>query len=204
MKRTLGGMFVFVMMVAILSGALQLLNWVPSALQGGALRRYATVDEARAHLTLGVVYQPVYYPRSVQWPPVFVAAQTRPYKAVITEFARSGEPAETILVISQTELPHAPLADTIRLSTVRETVRYSLKGRAAVLEVGPCRRDEQCSRISWEEGIFRLSLSMRASPVELERIAESMVTGGGGSGGMPVRQGGAGAGGEHRNKFPAE
>ena len=92
MKRTLGGMFVFGMMVAILVGALQLFNWVPSALQDGALQQYASVDEVRAHLRIGTVYQPAYYPRSVQWPPVLVAAQTRPYKAVITEFARSDAP----------------------------------------------------------------------------------------------------------------
>ena len=177
MKRTLGGMFVFGMMVAILIGALQLFNWVPSALQEGALQQYASVDDVRAHLRIGTVYLPVYYPPTVQWPPVLVAAQTRPYKAVITELARSDSPSETVLVISQTELPHPPLKDTIRLSSVRETVRYSLKGRAAVLEVGLCSKDEQCCRVSWQEGSYRLSLSMRSSPVELERIAESMVTG---------------------------
>jgi hypothetical protein len=174
-KRTLGGMLIFGMMVVILLGALQLFNWVPSALQEGALQRYTSVDEVREHLRIGTIYLPAYYPRTVQWPPVLVAGQARPYKAVITEFARSGAPEETILVISQTELPHPPLTDTIRLATVRETVRYQLKGRAAVLEVGLCRRDEQCCRVTWEEGAFRLSLSMRSSPVELERIAESMI-----------------------------
>lgn len=177
MKRTLGGMLIFGFMVAILVAALQLFNWVPSALQEGGLRRYASADEARSHLRLDALYQPVYYPPSVRWPPVLVAAQARPYRAVITEFARRDGDEEIVLVISQTELPHAPLADTVPLTDLREAVPYSFKGRPAVLEVGLCRRDERCSRITWNEGTYRLSLTMRSSPVELERIAESMVPG---------------------------
>ena len=176
MKRTLGGMLVFSMMIAILTILLQLLNWIPSAVQDGELQRYASIDEVRAHLKIKTVYMPVYYPRSVQWPPSLIAAQTLPYPAVVTEFVRSDDPGETILVITQTALPHPPLVEKLRLAAVRESVRYEFKGRTALLEVGVCRKDEQCCRMTWNEENVGIALVMRASPVELVRIAESMIT----------------------------
>jgi hypothetical protein len=175
-KRILGGMFVFAMMIAILTGMLQLLNWIPSAVQDGAFQRYASIDEMRAHLKISTVYTPVYYPRSVQWPPSLIAAQTRPYPAVVTEFVKSDEPGETILVITQTALPHPPLVEKLRLTAIRESVRYEFKGRTALLEVGVCRKDEQCCRMAWNEENVRIALVMRSSPVELVRVAESMIT----------------------------
>jgi len=174
-KQTLGGMLIFVMMIAVLVGILQVLNWIPSAVQDGALQKYESIDELRSHLKIGTVYAPAYFPRSVQWPPSLVAAQTRPYPAIVTEFARSDAPGETILVITQTALPHPPLAEKLLLAAVRETVRFPFKGREALLEAGVCRNDEPCSRMSWHEGAFRLSLVMRSSPAELVRIAESMI-----------------------------
>jgi len=151
------------------------LNWIPSAVQEGAFRKYASIEEVRAHLKINPVYTPVYYPRSVQWPPALIAAQTRPYSAVLTEFTKSDDPTETILVITQTAHSHLPLALKLRLTEVRETVQYPFKGRVAVLEVGVCGKEEQCSRMVWDEGEFRLALVMRSSPVELVRIAESIV-----------------------------
>ena len=176
MKRTLGGMLVFLAMTAILTGLLQLLNWIPSAVQDGAFQRYASIDEVRAHLKIGMVYTPVYYPRTVQWPPSLIAAQTRPYPAVVIEFVRSDDPRETVLVITQTALPHPPLVEKLRLAAVRESVRYEFKGRTAHLEVGVCRKDEQCCRMTWNEENVGIVLVMRSSPVELVRIAESMIT----------------------------
>ena len=176
MKRTLGGMLLFSTMIAILTGLLQLLNWIPSAVQDGAFQRYASIDEVRARLKISTVYTPVYYPRTVQWPPSLIAAQTRPYPAVVTEFVKSDDPGETILVITQTALPHPPLVEKLRLAAVRESVRFEFKGRTALLEVGVCRKDEQCCRMTWNEGNVGIALVMRSSPVELVRIAESMIT----------------------------
>jgi hypothetical protein len=128
------------------------------------------------HLKNSTVYTPAYFPRGVQWPPSLIAAQTRPYPAVVMEFTRSDDAAETILVITQTALPHPPLAEKLRLSLVRESVRYEFKGRTALLDVGTCRREEQCCRMTWNEEHVGIALVMRSSPVELVRIAESMIT----------------------------
>ena len=86
MKQAFGGMLIFVTMIAVLVGILQVLNWIPAAIQDGALQKYASIDELRTHLKIGTVYTPAYFPRSVQWPPSLVAAQARPYPAVVMEF----------------------------------------------------------------------------------------------------------------------
>jgi len=174
-KKTLGGLLVFVIMIAVLLGLLQVLNWIPAAVQEGAFRKYASIEEVRAHLKINPVYTPIYYPPSVQWPPALIAAQARPYPAVLTEFMKSDDRNETILIITQTARSHPPLALRLSLTEVRETVQYPFKGRVAVLEVGVCRKEEQCSRMVWDEGEFQLSLVMRSSPVELVRIAESII-----------------------------
>lgn len=175
MLRSLVGLAVFGVMVVILIGLLQLANWVPSAIDEGAFRRYRTIDDVRSHLKIHPVYEPVYYPRSVLWPPRLVAAQTHPYAAVAMEFQRR-DSEETALTITQTALTRPPLAEKVRLSVVRARITFALKGRPAVLESGVCRGSEECSRLSWDDGAFRISLVMTEAPLELVRMAESMVS----------------------------
>jgi len=174
MTRTLGGAVVFAIMIIVLLGMLQLVNWIPSAVQEGSFRQYRSIDEVRTHLPIDPLYQPVYYPRSVQWPPSLVAAQTQPYPAVVMEFRKS-ESDETALTIIQTALPYPPLTEKIRLRVTRASISFPLKGRPAVLETGLCGGNVQCSHLTWDDGTFRLSLAMTDAPVELVRIAESMV-----------------------------
>ena len=57
---------------------------------------------------------------------------------------------------------------------VAESVRYQLRGRDALLEVGVCEENIMCSRISWNEKGYRISVAMKSAPVDLIRIAESM------------------------------
>ena len=174
MKRTIGGMPVFIVMIAILIGVLQVMNWIPSAVQEGAFAQFSSIEEVREKLRISPLLTPAYYPRSIRWPPSLIAAQARPYRAVVMEFQKS-DSAGTGLVITQTERTNAPLREKIRLSELRERVTYPLKGRSAVLEVGSCGTSETCSKVSWDEGEFRITLIMPSSPVELFRIAESMV-----------------------------
>jgi hypothetical protein len=179
-KRTVGGMPVFIVMIVILVGVLQLVNWIPSAVQEGAFARFRSAEEVRAKLKIDPLLMPVYYPRSIAWPPSLIAAQSRPYPAVVTEFLRS-DGAGTGLVITQTEKGHAPLQERIRLSNLRERVEYPLKGRTAVLEVGACGSGEICSRLAWNEGPFQMTLTMLSSPVDVLAIAESMIPDGAGT-----------------------
>lgn len=174
MTRTFGGAAIFAVMIIVLLGMLQLVSWIPSAIEEGAFRRYRSIDEVRTHLSIDPIYQPVYYPRTVQWPPSLVAAQTHPYPAVVMEF-RSSDMNETVLTITQTALPHPPLVEKIHMNLVRASISFPLKDRPAVLESGLCQGGEQCSKLTWDDGAYRLSLVMMDAPVELVRMAESMV-----------------------------
>lgn len=160
-------------MIAVVAG-LKAMNWVPSALQEGLLRRYSSIEEVKERLKLSRIYAPAYYPQCLKWPPVTIAAQKRPYTAVVMEFVQK-EMTDVCLVISQTELGRRPPEEKIVLSTVRQSVRYRLKGRDMLLEVGSCKDNAQCSRISWEEDGYRIVVSSRSTPVDLVRIAESMI-----------------------------
>ncbi len=176
MRRTIGGFLLFAVIILILVGMLQFANWIPSAVQTGALQRYSSIEEVQAQLTMATIYVPVYYPRTVRWPPALIAAQSRPYVAVVTEFKRNGG-EDTFLVITQTARHEPPLRERIILSSVRERVPYPFKGRTALLEVGLCATGDRCSRISWDEGDFTIALAIKDSPVDLVRIAESMIVG---------------------------
>ncbi len=176
MRRTIGGFPIFAVMILILVGLLQFTNWIPSAVQEGALQRYRSIEEVRTRLTMATIYAPVYFPRSVRWPPSLIAAQARPYVAVLAEY-RGNAGDDTVLSITQTERGRPPLRDSFVLGTVRERVPYPFKGRTAILEVGLCRTGERCSRIAWDEGGFTLVVALKDTPVDLVRIAESMIAG---------------------------
>lgn len=174
MKRTVGGLIVFGFIIAILLGALQLANWVPSAIQSGAFQRYASIEEVRARLNIPQVYAPVYYPPMVRWPPSLIGAQTKPYSAVVMEFAGKDR-ADLFVVATQTAKGHPPVEERIRMTLLRDKVPYPFKGRQAVLEVGICGNDVQCSRLSWDEGDYRIAVIMKSSPRDLVLMAESMI-----------------------------
>jgi hypothetical protein len=173
MSKKLLGLIVFCAVVSALVVALKLVNWVPSALQEGALRKYGSIDEVKAKLKIKDVFAPAYYPQCFSWPPSQIAAQTSPYTAVVMEFNRK-DGREACLIVSQVASPHVLPEEKIKLSRVAESVRYSLRGRDALLEVGVCGGDDPCSRMTWNEKGYRISVALKSTPVDLIRIAESM------------------------------
>ncbi|MEK6700092.1 MAG: hypothetical protein AABZ10_13755 [Nitrospirota bacterium] len=173
MSKKLLSLLVFGVLITALVAALKLVNWVPSALQEGALRKYGSIDEVKAKLKITDVFAPAYYPQCFSWPPSQIAAQTRPYTAVVMEFNRK-DSREACLIISQVASPHVLPEEKIKLTRVAESVRYQLRGRDALLEVGVCEENIMCSRISWNEKGYRISVAMKSAPVDLIRIAESM------------------------------
>jgi hypothetical protein len=174
MRTKLRDLIIFGVAVAGLIAALRVMNWLPSAVQDGMMKQYGSFLEVRRQLRLQDVYVPTYYPEYLRWPPTLIAAQSRPFTAVLIEFAQK-EKDDVCLVISQTAFPHSVPNDKIKISNVKEMVQYSFKGREAMLVVGVCKDDEPCSRISWEESEYRISLSMKSTPIELIKIMESMV-----------------------------
>jgi hypothetical protein len=90
------------------------------------------------------------------------------------EFVRAGD-GQTVLVVSQAASKHFEPDVAIPFRTITETVPLDLKGRSARLEAGVCNDRATCSRIQWDEGEIHIVLTMKASAVELIRIAESML-----------------------------
>ncbi|MGD2079680.1 MAG: hypothetical protein PVG55_02715 [Nitrospirota bacterium] len=174
MKKKFLSVLSFVVTVAVLLGALKVMNWLPTALDQGMLRSYPGIEEARARLGIREIYVPSYFPETIKWPPSELLAQQTPFEAVVMKFGRSGE-GDTGLVITQARSADFDYDAGIGFEEVRERVPFSLKGREAVLEAGTCRDGSPCSRLSWKEGDLRISIAMKAQPPETIRLAESML-----------------------------
>lgn len=174
MRKKVLGLFYFAAAIAILVAALKVTNWLPTMLQEGAMKKYGSIEEVKAKLKVRDVYVPSYFPQSVKWPPSRILAQSRPYFALLMEFSH-GETSDVSLVISQVADNRAIPEEKLTLVQVKEKANYPLKGRTALLEVGACQNDLPCSRISWNEGKYRLTLIMKAPPFDLIKIADSMV-----------------------------
>ncbi len=164
----------FVLAVAAVVIVLKTLNWLPLVLQKGTLRTYSSVETVKSKLSIRDLYVPSYFPQDIMWPPSEIWAQTEPYVATLMVFNRAGT-GGSALVISQAASGRTPLDVRVRILHVTEAVPYSLKGRAAFLEVGVCENNEICSRISWNEGNYAMTVAMKSPPFELIKIAESMV-----------------------------
>ncbi len=160
--------------VAILVGATVAVNRVPVTVQGDLLREYDSIDAASTGLPSLPIYAPSYFPQDLRWPPSRVLAQGRPFPAVLMEFEgrTSGRP---VLVIAQSAGGAFPPGDKLRLARVKEKTAYRLKGRDARLEVGACGDGATCSRIEWTEGAYRIDVTGRSAPLDLIRVAESMI-----------------------------
>ncbi len=174
MRRKLVGFISFAATIAVLVGVLKILNWLPTTVEEGLVRRYESVEEVKARLNVKNVYVPSYFPQRFAWPPSEILAQSKPFFAIVMEF-EDVESGDVALVISQSASQGFRWDRKIRIVQVRERVNYQLKGRDALLEVGVCEKDLTCSRISWEEGMYRLEIVMKSGPFELLKIANSMI-----------------------------
>ncbi len=174
MRKKVLGLFYFAAAIAILVVALKVTNWLPTMLQEGAMKKYGSIEEVKAQLKVRDVYVPSYFPQSVKWPPSRILAQSRPYFALLMEFSHV-KTSDMGLVISQVADNRPIPEEKLRLAQIKERATYSLKGRTALLEVGACENEMPCSRISWNEGKYKLTLIIKAPPFDLLKIADSMV-----------------------------
>ncbi|HTG01347.1 MAG TPA: hypothetical protein VK654_12280 [Nitrospirota bacterium] len=174
MRDRIYSVILFFVAVAVLIGILKVLNWVPAAMQEGLPSKYASLEEVKSRLNLHAVYSPSYYPQGLRWPPVLIMAQTKPNLLILQEYTQQNSNSIS-LIIAQTSgnaaLPDLP----VKMSKKTEEVPFDLKGRSAMLEVGICKPSGQCSRVTWEEGNFRIMLIMTAPPSEAVKLADSMI-----------------------------
>jgi len=163
----------FVLTIVAIIIVLKTLNWLPMVLQEGILRPYASIEEVRSKLNIKDLYVPSYFPQSITWPPSKILAQTKPYVATLLVFNRPGKDGPA-LIISQAASERFSPDMLIKIVQVTERVPYQLNGRTALLEVGTCEKNEPCSRISWVEGIYTMTVTMKSQPFDLVQIAKSM------------------------------
>jgi hypothetical protein len=164
----------FAATVAVVVAMLKAANWLPTVIEDGLVRPYATVEDARQTLHLREIYVPSYFPQRLAWPPARILAQSKPHVALVMEF-KDRERGEIALTISQSERAPLYVDKKLEITKVTETVPYRLKGRSTVLAVGVCGETDTCSRLAWTEGTLRIEAVMRSSPAELLRIADSMI-----------------------------
>jgi len=171
--QQLKGLAYFALGVAALLAFLTAANRVPFLLHEGTMRSYVSVEEVRRELNISDIPMPSYIPESLIWPPAAILAQTTPYEAVVIEFKGAG--GAISLVIARSASEEFDPGRQIRLKDVRETAVHNLRGRNATIETGACSDGLVCSRIWWNEEGHRIIVIMRASTMELLRIAESII-----------------------------
>lgn len=164
----------FAIGILMLVGATMAVNRVPVLLQDDLLREYDSFDDVNTGLPSLPIYVPSYYPQDLRWPPSRILAQGSPFPAVLMEF-EGRQSRRTALVISQSAGGEFPPDGKVRVVKVKEKTSYRLKGRDARLEVGACGDGATCSRIAWTEGAYRIDVTGRSAPLELIRVAESMI-----------------------------
>lgn len=168
------GFAYFVLSVIAIVVVLKTLNWLPMVLQEGTLRPYGSIEEVKSKLNIKDMYVPSYFPQSISWPPSKILAQTKPSVATLLIFDRPGKVGPA-LVISQSVSERFSPDMLIKIVQIKERVPYQLDGKKALLEVGFCEKDEPCSRITWVEGIYTITITMKSLPIDLVQIAKSMV-----------------------------
>ncbi len=163
----------FVLGIVVLVALLFVLNWFPRAIEGNILREFTGVEQVKSTLQIAHVYVPSYFPENITWPPSKILAQDKPFPALLMEFKKRGTD-QVVLVLSQSRGGTIRSDNSLEPAVIRETVPFSLHNSEAIMTVGECRDRDVCSSITWSEDGYALTASMKSTPFELRKIAESM------------------------------
>jgi hypothetical protein len=166
--------FSFTVTILIVLLVLKLLNWLPSALQDEGIKKYSSVDDVRTALKIPKVYIPAYFPEYITWPPAEIFAQRRPFPLVMMHFTHRDSKSFALSLFqvdSRAAFEPKYKSDVLY---VRKESPITIKGRAGTLVLAVCSGRERCNRVSWEEGIFRITLIADDTPEQIVRMAESM------------------------------
>jgi hypothetical protein len=174
LKKNVFSLFLFLMISVIVLVLVKVVNWLPLTLQNETLRRYGSVEEIKAGLNIPRIYIPTYFPQTISWPPEHLFAQSKPFPWIMMKFNHRNSSREA-LIITQSRSDPFPDRMPGQLTKITEKAPYELRGRPTLLEVGTCSDGEPCSRISWREGEYRLTVFMTSAPFELIKITESML-----------------------------
>lgn len=168
----MGFSFLATIMAVLL--VLKLLNWLPSVLQDEGIKKYGSVDDVRTALKIPKVYMPAYFPEYIMWPPAEIFAQRRPFPLVMMHFTRRDSRSFALSFFqadSRAGFEPKYKSDVLH---VRKESQVNIKGRPGTLVIAVCSGRERCNRISWDEGIYRITLIADDTPEQLIRMAESI------------------------------
>ncbi len=166
--------FSFVVTVAVVLLLLKLLNWLPSVLEDQGLKKYGSVDDVRAALKIPKVYIPAYFPEYIQWPPAEIFAQRRPFTMIMMHFTHRDSKTFALSLFQVDSRAVFELPYKSDVLYVRKESPVKVKNRDATLTIAVCSGRERCNRLSWEEGIYRITLIADDTPEQLMKMAESM------------------------------
>lgn len=172
-RKSAFSFLLFLAITLIVVVLIKIFNWLPLTFQNETLRRYSSIEQIKASLHINDIYVPTYFPQTISWPPEHLFAQSKPFPAIMMTFNRTNT-KRAGLIITQSVSDSFSLLMPSTLDTITQRVEYEFHGRRALLEVGTC-DNEPCSRITWPEEEYHLTVFMRSSPFELIKIAESML-----------------------------
>ena len=164
----------FFVTVAVVILLLKLLNWLPSVLENEGLKKYGSVDDVRAALKISKVYMPAYFPEHIQWPPAEIFAQRRPFPLVMMHFTHRDSKSFALSLYQVDSRAAFELPYKSDVLYVRKESRVDIKNKVGTLVIAVCSGRERCNRLSWEEGVYRITLIADDSPEQLIKMAQSV------------------------------
>ena len=166
--------FAFFVTIMVVLLVLKLLNWLPSLLLDEGIKKYGSVDDVRTALKIPKVYIPAYFPEYIKWPPAEIFAQRRPFPLIMMHFTHRDSRSFALSLFQVDSRAGFEPKYKSDILYVRKESPVSIKGRPGTLEIAVCSGRERCNRVSWEEGIFRLTIIADDTPEQLLKIAESI------------------------------
>ncbi len=174
MGKHLFRLIFFSIIVGILLLAIAFANWLPHLFSSETLRSYHSVEEAQRALGVRDMAVPAYFPQTISWPPSTVLAQAKPYPAFLMIFRERNSENSSLLIVQTADrefMRRLPL----QVADIEQQHVFDLKARTAQLTVGRCGAHAPCSSVAWTEGRYSMTVTMKAPPSEVIRIAHSMI-----------------------------
>jgi hypothetical protein len=174
MKKNIRDLLLFSIVIAALTAFLGFFNWLPFYIEQGLARRYSSIEEVKTKLKLKEIFVPSFFPQQYVWPPYEIIAQTKPFTSVIMKFSSISRKPDALVICQLSATASVPDCFP-RMIQISESTAYKMKGRQAILQVGVCGHNDVCSRMTWREGLYRITVAIDAPPFDLVKISESMI-----------------------------
>lgn len=174
-QSMLQGLLVMSILAALVALALGGMNLLAAAMQSVTAVRLPDIDTARRSVGFSRIAIPAYFPEGITWPPSSIIGQRKPYPAVALEFQSASGGGITLIIVQQAGSPDPRALQRVSISGIQEETAYSIKKQQTVLQVGICTSGVPCSQMRWTRGGVHHSALFVGPPIELIRLAESMI-----------------------------